>query len=124
MQSRLLTQEHDELHHVANLMAHDTTAIPDLAIPTQRKLSRGLAQANENLQMDEWAQETFFVGAIIDDKTVKLLEYRDLTKSNKYRKLWAISLANEIGQLAQGIRDIKGTDGYFLLHLKIGHSKR
>ena len=36
-------------------------------------------------------------------------------KSDKHSKLWAISLANEIGRLAQGIRDIKGTNTFFFI---------
>jgi len=115
VQSRLLSQEHDAIRHVANLMAHDTTSIPDLVVNTQRKLSRGLGQANESLQVGEWAHEMLFAGAIIDDETGKSLEYRDLMKLDKHRKLWSISLANEIGRLAQGIRDIKGTDTFFFI---------
>ena len=88
-------------------MACDTTTIPDLTIHTKRKLSQSLAQVNANLQANEWAHEALFAGAIIDDETGKSLEYRDLMKSDKHSKLWAISLANEIGRLAQGICDIK-----------------
>ena len=40
---------------------------------------------------------------VIDGETGKLLEYRHLIKRPKYRKKWAISLWNEIGQLCQGI---------------------
>jgi len=36
-------------------------------------------------------------------------------KSDKYRNLWSISFANEIGRLAQGICDIKGTDTFFFI---------
>ena len=38
------------------------------------------------------------------------MEYRDLIKLDKYRDTWFTSLANEIGRLAQGIRDIEGTN--------------
>jgi len=65
--------------------------------------------------MDKWVHETFFAGAIIDDETGKSLEYWNLMKSDKYQKLWSISLANEIGRLAQGIHDIKCTDTFFFI---------
>ena len=36
-------------------------------------------------------------------------EYRHLCKGSDH-KIWKISFANELGQLAQGISNIKGTD--------------
>ena len=51
-----------------------------------------------------------FTSAIIDETTGKSLEYRDLIKDNKLRATWEHSFANEIGRLAQGIRDIEGTE--------------
>ena len=52
----------------------------------------------------------FFEGAVIDDDTGQALEYQDLIKNEKYRDTWSTSLANELGRLAQGIRDVKGTN--------------
>ena len=60
--------------------------------------------------MNEWAFSEFFAGAIIDKETGKALEYRDLIKRPELRETWEKSLSNEIGRLAQGVRDIKGTD--------------
>jgi len=40
-------------------MAYDTTTIPYLTIHTQRKISRGLAQANENRQAAERGLQTW-----------------------------------------------------------------
>ena len=57
-----------------NLMTHEATP-PDLAINLNRKLSRGWGQANEHLQLSEWAHEMYFAGAIIDETTGKSLEY-------------------------------------------------
>ena len=51
-----------------------------------------------------------FAGAILDDKTVKSLEFRHLININKYRSIWMKSFANELSRLAQVIRDISGTD--------------
>ena len=47
---------------------------------------------------------------MIDDDTSKQLEYRDLVKKDNCRETWIKSLVKELGRLAQGIRDIKGTD--------------
>ena len=76
----------------------------------------GYFQANELLQLNHWAwsrlaqSDRIFVGAIIDDKTGKSLEYRQLIQIDRYKKIWSRSYANELGRLAQGIRDIPGTD--------------
>ena len=104
------TEVRDQLHKIMNLTAHETATVPDVAINVNRKLSRGWSQANEQLQLGEWAHAMYFAGAIIDDTTGKSLEYRDLMKIDKYRDTWAKSLANEIGRLSQGIRDIAGTN--------------
>ena len=50
-----------------------------------------------------------FVGAIIDYETGKSLELRNLINMDKYRDIWVKSFANELCQLAQGIRDVPGT---------------
>ena len=36
------------------------------------------------------------------------MEYRDLIKKYKYKKVWNTSFANELGRLAEGIREVKG----------------
>ena len=74
-----------------------------------------MGHANEILQMDEWAYHDHFAGAIIDETTGKSLEYRDLIKDEKIRLIWERSLANKIGRLAQGIRDVKGTNTFFFI---------
>ena len=87
----------------------------DLEINRKRTVSRGLGYANEILQMEEWAYADLFAGSIIDDVTGESMEYRDLIKIHKHIAVWEHSLANEIGRLAQGIRDIKGTETIFFI---------
>jgi hypothetical protein len=41
--------------------------------------------------------------AVMDADTGKLLNYRQLMRSMKYREAWSFSLANEFGRLANGI---------------------
>jgi hypothetical protein len=41
--------------------------------------------------------------AVMDSDTGKLLNYRQLMQSTKYRKAWSLSSANEFGRLANGI---------------------
>lgn len=43
------------------------------------------------------------------------MEYRDLIKRPELREQWLKSLANELGRLSQGIRDIKGTNTIFFI---------
>ena len=96
-------------------MEHNTTTIPDLTINVQQNLARGLGKANKILQLGEWAHAMYFSGAIIDDETGKALKYRDQIKTDKYKNTWSKSLANEIRRLAQGIREIVGTNTMFFV---------
>ncbi len=41
--------------------------------------------------------------AVMDKDTGKLLKYRQLMNSPKYKKAWSLSAANKFGQLANGI---------------------
>ena len=50
-------------------------------------------------------------GAVLDQDTGDLLEYRHLLKHPKLKKLWGRGHAKEVGRLAQGLSGIvKGTD--------------
>ena len=53
---------------------------------------------------------------VLDHDTGELLEYRHLLKHPKFKEAWEIAAANEFGRLAQGIRDIKGTDTIHFIH--------
>ena len=48
--------------------------------------------------------------AVFDPDSGKLLEYRQLIRHPKLKHVWLHAAANEFGRLAQGIRDIPGTD--------------
>ena len=52
--------------------------------------------------------------AILNEDTSKLEEYRQL-KTGKDKVLWHKSFSNELGQLVQGIHDIKGTNCIFFI---------
>ncbi len=41
--------------------------------------------------------------AVMDADTGKLLNYRQLMRSMKYREAWSLSSANKFGRLANGI---------------------
>ncbi len=43
------------------------------------------------------------MAVIMDKDTGKLLNYRQLMNSPKYKKAWSLSAANKFGQLANGI---------------------
>ena len=80
-----------------------------------RRVIRMLEQNRKTLaareqQRQVYQQQEHLAFAIYDEETGKLLEYRHLHQHPKYREVWNKSFANEIGRLAQGIRDIKGTD--------------
>ena len=106
---QIKANEKDDLQRITMLAAKETAEVRRLQIKPNG-LSKGYAAANQHLQLDEWAYKEYFAGAIIDDNTGQSLEYRDLIKWPELRDTWFKSLANEPGRLAQGIRDIKGTD--------------
>jgi hypothetical protein len=59
-----------------------------------------------------------FIGAIVDDITGDVLEYRHLIKSDTHHAIWQKSFANKLSRLFQGIRDIKGMDTCFFIRKK------
>ena len=96
----------------------DPSIIPciDVFKPAHR-YARGLTAANHALQMHTLSTTLHkhfpsenFACAILDEETGKSLEFRHLIKLDKYREIWMTSFANELGRLAQGIRNIPGTD--------------
>ena len=78
-------EEGNSLHRIVALAAKATATVPPLAVD-QRKLTRGFQVANLNLQLDEWAYKTYFVGAILEEETGRQLEYRDLVKHPEIRE--------------------------------------
>ena len=107
--SQLRQNEKEGLERIEALAAWEDAVVPDLSI-RDRKHSNGYSAANKHLQMSEWAFEAYFAGAIIDEITGQSMEYRDLVKDPAKKAIWQTSLANEIGRLAQGIREFKGTN--------------
>ena len=54
--------------------------------------------------------EKGFTGVSIDDENGKYLEFRHLINMDKYFNVWIKTFSNALGCLAQGIRDLPGTD--------------
>jgi hypothetical protein len=55
-------------------------------------------------------------GAVMDDETGELMEYRQLMKNAKYKENWGRAFGNEIGRLAQGIQGrVKGTNTFYFI---------
>ena len=103
------------MYRIATLAAKEKATIPNLTT-SKGKFTRGRTnKANQNLQLDEWAFKEYFAGAIIDKTTGESLKYRKFIKIPKTREKWFTFLANENWRLAQGIRDIKGTDTIFFI---------
>jgi hypothetical protein len=76
-------------------------------------LAAHLLQQNEQHSTEN--TPTHFIGAVLDDDTGAVLEYRHLIKSDKHKRIWVHSFANELGRLFQGIRDIPGTNTCFFI---------
>ncbi len=67
----------------------------------QQRQQRGLVQLTRRITRLE--NEVHLAMAVMDKGTGKLLNYRQLMNSPKYKKAWSLSAANEFGQLANGI---------------------
>jgi hypothetical protein len=76
-------------------------------------LAAHLLQQNEQHSTENTPEH--FIGSVLDNDTGAVLEYRHLIKSDKYKRIWVHSFANELGRLFQGIRDIPGTDTCFFI---------
>jgi hypothetical protein len=76
-------------------------------------LAAHLLQHNKTHSAESTSEH--FIGAVLDDDTGAVLEYRHLIKSDKYKSIWVHSFANELGRLFQGIRDIPGTNTCFFI---------
>ena len=57
-----------------------------------------------------------FASAVHDPDSGKMLEYRHLIRHPTLKNTWLRAGANEFGRLAQGIRDIPGTDTITFIH--------
>jgi hypothetical protein len=65
------------------------------------------------LQPAQLAQQKFpivMLNAVLNNNTGKLMEMRHLLRDPKYTKLWGKLYTKVLGQLAQGVSGIKGTD--------------
>ena len=68
--------------------------IPPLVVKPIARLTKGYGREYELLQISHWAwsrlaeTDTFSANAIIDEKTGKSIEYRQLIKIDKYKKIW------------------------------------
>jgi len=122
----LTTNAHTRLHartaHMINcvIAEHVLTATqlppPSTTTPMRRQgyaLAAHLLHHNEHHSAETTAEH--FIGAVLDDDTGAVLEYRHLIKSEKYRSIWVHSFANKLGRLFQGIRNIPGTDTCFFI---------
>ena len=65
-----------------------------------------------------------FAGAVVNEKTGKLEEYSALIKGPD-RAVWERSYGNDLGRLAQGIDDVKGTNTiFFIPHHEVPKDRR
>lgn len=63
----------------------------------------------------EWTNFMHVANAVLHPDTGQPMEYRELIRHPKTTADWLISSANEFGRLAQGVRDIPGTDTIFFI---------
>jgi len=105
--------------HMINCVIADAwSATPSLSPPSApRKVGHAFALPHlaSNVQHPAALAPHHFLGAVIDEDTGKMLEYRHLVQNESTRVVWERSFANEIGRLFQGIRHLKGTNTCFFI---------
>jgi hypothetical protein len=72
-----------------------------VAVRRQQRHQRGMVRLS--LRITQLENEVHQAMAVMDADMGKLLNYRQLTRSTKYREAWSLSSANECGRLANGI---------------------
>lgn len=63
----------------------------------------------------DWTNFIHVANAVVHPETGQPMEYRELIRHPTTTADWMISSANEFGRLAQGVRDIPGTDTIFFI---------
>jgi hypothetical protein len=71
------------------------------AVRRQQRHQHGMVRLSQRITRLE--NEVNQAMAVMDTNTGKLLNYRQLTRSIKYREAWILSSANKFGRLANGI---------------------
>ena len=100
--------------HVAQTRVAPSTAKP--ATPPSKEQPPGIGRHSLRSRAQRETEPTREVCfAVFDEESGKLLEYRHLKQHPKYKRTWEKSFANELGRLAQGIRDIDGTSTIFFV---------
>lgn len=93
---------------------YNTRAQKKVALLTVQELKPKTADTplSDHFTQAESRDDSFipYANAVIDEDTGEALEYRQLINHPKLGKRWNTSAANEFGRLAQGIRDLPGTD--------------
>jgi hypothetical protein len=121
-------QQKDDIHKLAQIFEHMATEShrhdkpPSQHMPATNKTPD---RPPPRVQIPTVSQETaemttneghHSINAVYDPETGSQLEYRKLIRHPKYQKIWSHSAANEFGRLAQGIRNIPGTDTIKFIH--------
>ena len=87
--------------------AHNANAI--IATETTPQADLHAAYEEASLQHSLF-EHVAMANAVVHPTTGKPMEYRELRSNPDTKAAWDLSAANEFGRLAQGIRDIKGTN--------------
>lgn len=100
---------------VANAAQTTTPLLPNKQIQHTVEMPK---PSTPNTPLEEMFQQapdphcipTAYANSVINPATGKVMEYRELITTASTKEKWLHSAANEFGRLAQGIRDIAGTD--------------
>ena len=90
---------------------------------TREAILSAVEMSIEEMKPQRLAQRSYplqvlcdIAAAVMDEDTGELLEYRQLMKHTKYKRVWGRAFGNEIGRLAQGMPGrVEGTNTFFFI---------
>ena len=112
---RSVTQSQNECN---SIIINETKRIQNAPLTSKYGISVRHLVKTELKAAHKLHEQALFVSAILDLDTGKQMEYRDLQKHDKYKTICTKSFTKELAQLAQGLKDIGGTDTIFFIHHK------
>jgi hypothetical protein len=108
------SQLRERMTHMINSKVSDALMSRPVKATANTPLAIGYTFTEHQMVLCKLATN-HFLGAIIDEDTCPVLEYRHLVKNLATKSVWEISFANKIGCLYQGIQDLKSTTTCFFI---------
>ena len=111
-------------------IAHRTrskTKVEDKQQPKEQPIAHRTRSRVKNNDVVTAIVSDLLAASVMDQETGEMLEFRQLRRHPKYKKIWETSYANELGRLCQGVgtnkkdptqKRVKGTDTFRVIRFE------